>query len=54
MEDIIKVDHRHAKRVFKNLSNRNLGDYYDLYVQSDTLLLEDVFGNFRKLINVKM
>ena len=25
----------------------NLGDYRDLYVQSDTLLLEDVFDNFR-------
>ena len=24
-----------------------LGEYHDLYVQSDTLLLPDVFGNFR-------
>ena len=39
IEDIIDVDHRHAKRVFKNLNNKNLGDYCDLYVQSDTLLL---------------
>ena len=37
------VDHRLAKGVFKNLSNKNLGDYHDLYVQSDTLLLADVF-----------
>ena len=47
MEKITDVDYRHAKRVFKNLSNRNLGDYHDLYVQSDTLLLADVFENFR-------
>ena len=47
MEDITDVDHRHAKRVFKNLSNKNLGDYHDLYVQGDTLLLADVFENFR-------
>ena len=49
MEDITDVDHRHAKRVFKTLSNKNLGDFYDLYVQSDTLLLADVFENFRNM-----
>ena len=47
MEDITHVDHRHAKRVFKSLNNKNLGDYHGLYVQSDTLLLADVFENFR-------
>ena len=49
MEDITDVDYRHAKRVFKNLSNENLADYHDLYVQSDTLLLADVFENFRNM-----
>ena len=49
MEDITDVDYRHAKRVFKNLSNKNLGDYHELYVQSDTLLLADVFENFRNM-----
>ena len=47
MEDITDVDHRHAKRVFKNLSNKNLSGSHDFYVQSDTLLLADVFKNFR-------
>ena len=47
MEDITDVDHRHAKRVFKRLNSKNLCDYHDLYVQSDTLLLADVFENFR-------
>ena len=46
MKDVTDVDHRHAKRVFKSL---NLGDYHDLYVQSDTLLLADVFENFRNM-----
>ena len=32
MEDITDVDYRQAKRVFKNLNNKNLGDYHDLYV----------------------
>ena len=49
MEDITDVDHRHAKRVFKSLNNKNLGDYHDLYVQSDTLLLADVLENFRSM-----
>ena len=47
MEDIADLNYRHTKRVFKNLNNKNLGDYHDLYVQSDTLLLADVFENFR-------
>ena len=29
MEDITNVDHRHAKRVFKSLNNKNLGGYHD-------------------------
>ena len=47
MEDVTDVDHRHAKRVSKSLNNKNLAEYHDLYVQSDTLLLADVFENFR-------
>ena len=30
MEDITDVDHRDAKRVFKDLNNKNVGDYHDL------------------------
>ena len=47
MEDITDVDHSHVKRVFKSLNSKNLGDYRDLYVQSDTLLLADIIENFR-------
>ena len=32
IENITDVDHRHAKRAFKNLSNKNLGDYHDFKV----------------------
>ena len=49
MEGITDVDYRHAKNVLNKLNNNNLGDYHDLYVQSDTLLLADVFTNFRKV-----
>ena len=33
------------KKEFKNLNNKNLRDYRDFDVQSDTLLLADVFEN---------
>ena len=49
MEDITDVDYTHGKTVFEYLINKNLGDYHDLYVQSDTLLLVDNFENFRKM-----
>ena len=43
MEDNIVVDYRHAKIVLKYLNNKHFGDYHDLCVQSDILLLADVF-----------
>ena len=49
MEDITDVDYRHGKTVFEYFINKNVGDYRDLYVQSDTLLLADVFENFRNM-----
>ena len=49
MEDISDIDYRHANNVFKRFKLENLGDYHDLYVQSDTLLLADVFINFRDM-----
>ena len=47
MEDI--DDYRHGNNVFKRFELENLGDYHDLYVQSDTLLLADVCENFRNM-----
>ena len=47
MEDITNIDYAHAQKVFKELKLKNLGDCHDFYVQSDTLLLADVFENFR-------
>ena len=47
MEDITDADYAHAKQVCKDFEIKNLGEYYDLYVQSHTLLLADVFKNFR-------
>ena len=47
LEDITDEDYTHAQKVFEEFNLKNLSDYHDLYVQSDTLLLADVFENFR-------
>ena len=45
MEDITDADYK----VCKEFEIKNLGKYQDLYVQSDTLLVADVFENFRNM-----
>ena len=45
-EDITDADYGH---VCKDFEVKNLGEYYDLYVQSDTLLLADVSENFKNM-----
>ena len=35
------------KKVWKNFEIKNLGEYNDLHVQSNTLLLADALENFR-------
>ena len=47
LEHVTHKDYTYAQKVFEELQLKNLGDYHDLYVQSDTLLLPDVFQNFR-------
>ena len=47
LEDITDKDYEHAQNVFKELKLKNFSNYHGLYVQSNTLLLADVFENFR-------
>ena len=47
MENVDDIDYRHGNNVFKSFKPNNLGEYHDLYVQSDTLLLAGVFEIFR-------
>ena len=47
IKGITDDDYKQANRVFKNFDNKNIGDYHDLYFQSDALLLAGVYENFR-------
>ena len=49
MEDITDADYKHGQRVCKDFEIKNLGEYFDLYIESDTLFLADVFENFRNM-----
>ena len=46
-EHITNEDYAHAQRLRDTFNIKNLREYHDLYVQSDTALLADVFENFR-------
>ena len=43
------ADYTYGTRVYKDFKVEHIEEYHDSYVQSDTLLLADVFENFRNM-----
>ena len=47
LEDKTDEDYIYTQKVFEEFKLKKLGEYHDLYFQSDTLLFADVFESFK-------
>ena len=47
MSDISDHDYSHAQEVWKGFGMKNLGQYHDLYLKTDVILLSNAFEAFR-------
>ena len=49
MSSISSDDYQHAQRVWEEFGIQNLGDYHDLYLRTDVVLLANVYEAFREM-----
>ena len=49
MTGVKDEDYEHVNRVWKEFRLKNLGEYHDLYLKTDVILLANVFEAFRKV-----
>ena len=49
MSEVSDQDYKHACKVSRDFRIRNLGEYHDLYLQTDVILLANIFKSFRKV-----
>ena len=49
MSGVSDQDYEHTCKVWRDFGIRNLGEYHDLYLRTDVILLANVFEAFRKV-----
>ena len=49
MSGISEKDYQHACKVWNEFDLNNMGNYHDLYLETDVILLANVFESFRKV-----
>ena len=49
MSGVSDGDYKHARKVWREFGIKNMGEYHDLYLRTDVVLLANVFESFRRV-----